>query len=224
MELRLYLAILRRRWWLVVAVPMLVALISALAASAAPPRYQAAARLLVTRGAAPAGSAAGLTDQGEDKTAQDLPAIVAGAPFAHDLAQELARRGRPLDEASVAGALQAGSQDHVVVISAVAARPEDAVLIAQSAVALIQANGLRYWGDPLATPSQPGLNLAVLSPPEQAALLNGPRAIAQEAALRALLGLVAGVGAAFALHYLEGEKGRFGGASLQENSSQAYRK
>ncbi|HEY3229073.1 MAG TPA: hypothetical protein VGJ87_07620, partial [Roseiflexaceae bacterium] len=45
--------------------------------------------------------------------------------------------------------------------------------------------------------------VAVLDLPAGAALLNGPRAIAQEVALRALLGLLAGVGAAFALYYLD---------------------
>src|SRR5262249_46069961 len=140
-------------------------------------------------------------EQGEDKTAQDLPAIVSGAPFARDVAQELARRGSPLDAAAVAGSLQSWNQDHVVFISTAAARPEQAAAIAQAAVAMIQANGLRYWGEPRATLSQPGLNVAVLSLPDQAELLNGPRALAQEVLLRALLGLILGVGIAFALHY-----------------------
>ncbi|HET9223109.1 MAG TPA: hypothetical protein VFO07_11420, partial [Roseiflexaceae bacterium] len=52
------------------------------------------------------------------------------------------------------------------------------------------------------TPERPGVNVAVLELPGEAALLNGPRAIALEVALRAMLGLVAGVGAAFALHYV----------------------
>jgi capsular polysaccharide biosynthesis protein len=201
MELRLYLDILRRRWWIVAAVPLLVALISGLAAASSPPRYGLTLRLLVTR--APTADGAGLTDLGEDKTALDLPAIVGGATFRRDLAQELARQGRPIDEAALVGALQAGRQDNVVTIAVTAAHPDDAVAIGQAVVALIKANGLRYWGDPRATPEQPGLNVGVLDPPEQAALLNGPRAIVTDVALRALLGLVAAVGVAFALHYLE---------------------
>jgi capsular polysaccharide biosynthesis protein len=200
MELRLYLSILRRRWWVVAGLPLLVALVSGAAALTRPPRYEVTARLLVTRGTLP-GSAAGLTDQGEDKTAQDLPAIVSGAPFARDVAQELARQGSPIDAAAVVEALQSWNQDHVVFISAAAARSDDAGAIARAAVAMIQANGLRYWGEPRATVSQPGLNVAVLSLPDQAELLNGPRALAQEVLLRALLGLAAGIGIAFALHY-----------------------
>src|SRR5262245_46258433 len=200
MELRLYLSILRRRWWLVVGLPLAVALVSGVAALARPPRYGVTARLLITRGPL-AGSAAGLTDQGEDKTAQDLPAIVSGAPFAHDVAQELERRGSPIGAAAVAESLQSWNQDHVVFISAAAMRPDDAGAIARAAVAMIQANGLRYWGEPRTTVSQPGLDVAVLSLPDEAELLNGPRAIAQEMALRALLGLIVGAGIAFALHY-----------------------
>src|SRR5262249_39700492 len=150
MELRLYLSILRRRWWVAAGLPLLVALVSGAAMLARPPRYGVTARLLVTRGPL-AGSAAGLTDQGEDKTAPDLPAIVSGAPFAHDVAQELARQGSPIDAAIVAEALQSWNQDHVVFIAAAARRPEDAVALARAAVAMIQTNGLRYWGEPRAT-------------------------------------------------------------------------
>jgi hypothetical protein len=207
MELRLYLAILRRRWWVVVVIPLLIALVSGVVAISRPARYGLTARLLVTRGLAADGSTAGLTNQGEDKTAQDLPAIVSGAPFARDLTQELARRGSPLDAAALAGAIRASNQDHVVFIAVEAPRPEQAVAIAQAAVALIQSNGLRYWGDPRATPERPGLNVAALDLPAEATLLNGPRAIAQEVAVRALLALIAGVGLVFGLHYLDAGRG-----------------
>jgi len=201
MELRLYLAILRRRWPLVVAVPLLVALISGGAALARAPRYGTATRLLVTRGAA-AGSTAGLTDLREDKTAQDLPAIVSGAAFRQDLAAELAGRGQPIDQAALAGAIRAGNQEHVVTIAFEGANPAATTAIAEATIDLVRRNGLRYWGDPSATPERPGLDVAVLDPPGTPARLNGPRAMAQEVALRALLGLIAAAGAAFVLHYL----------------------
>jgi capsular polysaccharide biosynthesis protein len=197
MELFLYLNILRRRWPIVAAVPLLVALISLIAALLQPARYSATARLLVTR----PGIA---TVDAEDTLAYDLPAIVGGAPFAADVAAELARRGRPLDQAQVAQALHGENQKHVVYLSATTAGPAEALAIVQAAVELVRTNGLRYWGDTSVTPERPGVNVAVLDLPAEAALLNGPRAIALEVALRALLGLIAGVGAAFALHYLDG--------------------
>jgi hypothetical protein len=70
-------------------------------------------------------------------------------------------------------------------------------------VALLKANGLRYWGDPRATPNAPGLNVGVIDLPDQAALLNGPRAIMIDVALRALLALSVAVGLAFGLYYLQ---------------------
>ncbi|HEX9373761.1 MAG TPA: Wzz/FepE/Etk N-terminal domain-containing protein [Roseiflexaceae bacterium] len=196
MELHLYLDILRRRWPLVVAVPLLVALVSLAVAVMRPPRYGLTARLLVTR--PPTGNV-----DAEDTLAYDLPAIVGGKSFAQDVARELTSRGHPLDEALVEQALHAENQKHVVYLSATTDGPAAAVAIADAAVALIKANGLRYWGDLNATPEHPGANVAVLDLPAGAALLNGPRAIAQEVALRALLGLLAGVGAAFALYYLD---------------------
>jgi capsular polysaccharide biosynthesis protein len=196
MELYLYLNILRRRWLVVVALPLLVALVSLAAALTRPPRYGVTARLLVTR---PEPS----NLDAEDTLAYDLPAIVGGKPFAADVAQELARRGHPLDPLLVERALHAENQKHVVLLSATADSPSDAVAIVQAAAELIKQNGRRYWGDPTATSARPGVDVALLDLPAQAALLNGPRAIALDTALRALLGLIAGVGAAFALHYLD---------------------
>jgi hypothetical protein len=202
MELRLYLAILRRRWWMLVALPLLVAAISGVAAASQPARYGTSVRLLITRGPIAGDNATGLTDQGEDKTALDLPAIISGATFRTDLARELTRQGHPIDQAALAGALNGIRQDNVVTIAISAARPIDAVAIGPAMVALLKANGLRYWGDPRAMPGAPGLNVGVLDLPEQATLLNGPRAIAIDMALRALLALIVAVGLAFGLHYL----------------------
>jgi len=203
MELRLYLAILRRRWWLLIALPLLVAAISGVTEVRQPARYGTTVRLLITRGPIAGDNAAGLTDQGEDKTALDLPAIISGATFRGDLARELTRQGTPTDAAALAGALNGLRQDNVVTIAISAARPEDAVAIGPAMVALLKANGLRYWGDPRAVPGMPGLNVGVLDLPDQAMLLNGPRAIAIGLALRALLALIAAVGLAFGLHYLD---------------------
>jgi len=202
MELRLYLKILRRRWWILVALPLLVAIISGVAAVSRPARYGTTVRLLITRGPIAGDGATGLTDQGEDKTALDLPAIISGATFRNDLARELTGQGHPLDAAALAGALVGIRQDNVVTIAISAIRPEDALAIGPAMVALLKTNGLCYWGDPRATPGAPGLNVGVLDLPDQAALLNGPRAIMIDVALRTLLALLVAVGLAFGLHYL----------------------
>jgi hypothetical protein len=194
---------LRRRWWILVALPLLVAAISGVAAASQPARYGTTVRLLITRGPIAGDSSAGLTAQGEDTTALDLPAIISGATFRSDLARELARQGTPIDEAALAGALNGLRQDNVVTIAIAAARAEDALAIGPAIVALLKANGLRYWGDPRAVPGAPGLNVGVIDLPDQALLLNGPRTIAIDVALRTLLALIVAVGLAFGLHYLD---------------------
>jgi uncharacterized protein involved in exopolysaccharide biosynthesis len=203
MELYLYVSIIRRHWPFVVAIPLVVALISLAVALARPPVYGLTVRLLVTRGEIDAGSRAGLTAGGdEDTTANDLPAIVSGAPFRHDLAQALAQRGHLLNETALAHAIGATNQQHLVTLAVSAAQPNDAVAIAQTAVALLQTNGLRYWNEPRATPAHPGLNVAVLDLPAAATRLNGPRTVAVEVGLRTLAGAVAGIALAFGLYYL----------------------
>jgi capsular polysaccharide biosynthesis protein len=203
MELRLYLAILRRRWWIMVALPLLVAAISGVAAASQPARYGTTVRLLITRGSIPGDNAAGLTDQGEDTTALDLPAIISSATFRSDLARELMRTAHPIDATALIGALNGIRQDNVVTIAISAAQPADALAIGPAMVSLLKTNGLRYWGDQRAVPGASGLHVGVLDLPDQPTRLNGPRAIVIDVALRALLALIVAVGLAFGLHYLD---------------------
>lgn len=195
MEQPTYMELLRRRWLMIVLIPALVLLISAAAALIAPARYAASTRLLVTRAAQAAGTA-GLSDRGEDTTAQDVPAIIQSDVFRTDLAAELARQGHPLDRAAIAAALTAGFSDHTVSITAQADNPATASALTEAVPALLRADGLRYWGDTTITPAQPGLNIALLDPSTPPIRVNGPRALASQLALRTLLGLAAAIGLA----------------------------
>jgi capsular polysaccharide biosynthesis protein len=206
MELHLYVAILRRYWLTVLLVPALAALISAGVLIAQPARYSTGVRLLITRGVTPDDSTAGLSSGGEDSTAQDMAAIVSGMTFKRDLAQELAHRGHPVDERVVAQSIQASNQQRVVSIVVTAPQPDTAVAIAQAAVDLLQRNGLRYWGETRVNAKQPGINVGVLDPPAPATLVDTPRTIAREVALRTLVGLLAGMGLAFARFYADGQR------------------
>ena len=200
MELYLYLAILRRHWWIVLAVPLLVALLSGAAALAWPARYGVQTRLLITRDPYTA-SAVGRTVEGEDTTAEDLPAILNSASFRHDLAQALARHGQPVDEASLVGMISASVNLEEVVTTVADESPERAMAVANELIVVLQTQGLRYWGDSSATPQRPGLHVGVLDPPAQAVRLNGPRSFALEVTLRTLAGLGAAIGLAFLLDY-----------------------
>lgn len=218
MEIRLYLAIVRRSWVLVLLVPLLAALISAGTALTRPPRYSTGVRLLITRGVTPDDSAAGLSSGGEDSTAQDMAAIVSAMTFKRDVTQELARSGRPVDERVVAQSIQASNQQRIVSITVTAPKPDDAVAIAQAAVDLLQRNGLRYWGETRVNAEQPGINVGVLDPPAPAAPVDTPRTIARAVVLRAFVGLLAGIGLAFARYYIDGQRA----LAAQHNHAQPF--
>lgn len=188
---------MRRRWRLVAALPLLVAIISGSAALLRPARYAVPMRLLVTRDAQ-AGGVAGLSDRREDTTAQDLPAILQSTAFRGDLAAELARRGRHIAAEALAGTIAAGYSEHTVSITVVAASPAEALAIADALIAVLRAQGLRYWGG---QPDRPGLQIGVLDPPAQAARLGSLRALVIEVSLRAAAGLGLAAGLALLLHH-----------------------
>ena len=190
MQLRHYLAIIRRFWPLVALLPLLAGALTLGAALARPTRYTATARLVVTQ-ALPAGAdPATLRDQwdGTEFLIDDLPQIVGSERFAQDA-------GAP------PGSLSAETFHRTVTIHAAADTPDQATALAQAAVAALRANGLAYWGRNDAT-SKPGVNVAVIDEPA-AAPDRSLRRIASDALLRAALGLAAGVGLAFLLHYLD---------------------
>lgn len=201
MELRLYWAILRRFWPLALGLPLAVAMVSLVAALLRPPSYGAGARILVNR-SADFGPGAGLTPDGEDKTALDVPAIVAGEPFRRDLAEALAQQGIEIGQVAPPGAMSATANQRVVTLASRAGDPATAAALSAAGVDLLKTNGLRYWADPRATPERPGLDVAVLESPGAAVRLNGPRAIAAEVGLRTLLGIAAGCALAFCLSYI----------------------
>lgn len=203
MELQLYLGILRRRWLLIAAVALLAALLTLALGLARPQRYGLTVRLLVTRADLLAHPPPSDAVDIEDRVAYDLPAIISSAPFAQDVSRALAAQGHPLSQDEVAQALYATNDRQLVRLSATAPNPGDAAAIATTAVSLIKTNGLRYWGAAV-TPENPGLNVAVLDPTTAAGPLNNTAQLVRQAALRGLVGLLAGVGLAFALHYLGG--------------------
>ncbi|MBC8161690.1 MAG: hypothetical protein H7Z42_10775 [Roseiflexaceae bacterium] len=194
MNLTDYLEIFRRRWPLLLALPLLAGMISLAAGLAQPKRYAVTGSTIVSRGVTDQASTAGVTWAREDTVAQDLPTIISSAIFARDVADELAAQGRSADQATVQRALHAVSDGKIVRITATADNPELAAAIVQSAIQLLQRNGLRYWGDPTWTPTQPGVNIRPLDPPGTPVPVPTTREIALDAALRAAVGLIVALG------------------------------
>ena len=200
MELYHYLEIIRRRWLIVVALPIIVAIITGVAAMLQEPAYGATAKILVTR---PLKDTLAVNDT----FAYDLPAIVAGTPFAEDVTETLNSRGYTFTTQQVAAALSASNTQYVVSISANSNNAEDPVRIVQAAVDTFVANNRIYWGDNLPDSYQ-GMHIAVLNLPTDSAHLNGLRATLINIVLRSFAGFLAGVGIVFLLHYLEAGRQR----------------
>ncbi|HMO56423.1 MAG TPA: lipopolysaccharide biosynthesis protein [Roseiflexaceae bacterium] len=190
-DVRRYRAILGRRRGLLIGLPLLVACISLLVGFFEPPRYALTIHMLVTR-------SEDRRFDTEDALAYDLPAIISGEPFAAELAAVLTDSGRPFRPAVVRVALSATNTRRVVALTASAADPLTAALIAHSATDLIIARGMALWGDPAATAANTGLNVVVLDKPTTAVRINGSLALLRDTLLRALLGLVAAVAITFA--------------------------
>lgn len=205
MQLRAYLAIVRRLWPVVILLPLLAGGLSLALALGRPPAYQSAARLLVTVSPSPATGSPlpALDDEASWATTEyvldDLPFVLAGAPFAADVAAAAAAEGYPLDPAAIRAGLRSEVTHRAVFLTATAGTPEQAAAMLRGAVAALAEGGLRYWGR---APSG-GLQLAVLEPPGPAAPVGGLRDLAREVGLRAALALAAGVGLAFLVNYLD---------------------
>lgn len=207
MPLITFFAIIQRRWPLLVGLPLVVALLSFAVGWLQPKHYQSSTRVIAARGVTDPNSTAGMTWAREDTVAQDLPTIINSQTFAHDVAQELARtHNMPFSEAQVAAALQAANDGKIVTIHATANKPEEAVAIAQATVTVLQANGLRYWGDPTWTPEHPGVNIGPLDPPSAPVAIPTLRQVALDAALRAFAGLLVALGLAYGFEYLGKQK------------------
>jgi capsular polysaccharide biosynthesis protein len=195
MQLRAYLALLRRFWPLIVALPLLSGGLSLALALGQSERYQTTVQLMLTRSAIDGAGAASLPNLNDsyiwittEYILDDLPQVVASAAFAEDVRAV----GVDASPASIQGALRAEVFHRAVYLSAVADTPELATAIVRGAVGALQSRGLVYWGRGVG-----GLEVVVINPPLTPGAVGGPRAALVGAALRAALGLgVALVGAA----------------------------
>jgi capsular polysaccharide biosynthesis protein len=205
MELRRYLAIIGRAWWLVLGVPALVLLLALPTFRPDPPRYRVTAKIAVTHAAI--GGNEILPDmniynswQSTQFIVDDLPAIIRSRAFAEAVSAWVAQnRGLTIDPPTVQGTFDLESQHRVFSVIVNAGQPDQATAIAAGSVAVLQEQGLRFWGR---APSG-GLNVAALEIPTTATALSRWPQPVTKLALRLLLALLAGLGLAFVRHYLD---------------------
>lgn len=209
MELRHYLAILRRRWPIIVILPLLVALVSGATALTQPQRYGLTARLMVTQTPLATGEASPSPDlnsvgswQASEYVLDDLPQVLSSALFAQDVSAALAQQGLEVSPATLQSAISGVTTHRTVDMAVVADDPQLAVSIARAAAETLRLNGLKYWNRQ-GTLTDPGLRVAVLTMPESAGPIVNLRRIVRDVALRTVLALAAGIGLAFLMHYLD---------------------
>lgn len=208
MQLRAYSEILWRRWPIVLLLPLLVGGLSLALALRQPPRYQALVKLMVTRSLVDTAGAATLPDFNDSYSwnttefiLDDLPQVIGSALYAEDVRAAVAANGYALDVGTIQGNLRAEVLHRSVFLTAVAGSPELALAMVRGAVAALDTNGLKYWGR--APAGGGGLQVVVLDPASGAVAVGGLRDLLLDVGLRTALGLLAGVGLASLLHYLD---------------------
>jgi capsular polysaccharide biosynthesis protein len=228
-QLAHYLTILRRFRVLIVVLPLLVGIISLGAKLVQPPRYTSEARVILTQAPYPQKQVIPFPDvnihyswESSEFILDDLPQVVRSRAFAEDVSAWLAHTGHTssvdeagsahsdrididIDPSLIQNGLDAENFHRTVTFSSIASSPELAIAFLEGAIATLQSNGLAYWDRSLETESETGsgLSLAVLDPPVPAHPVRSTPSLLLEVGLRVGLALVAAVGLAFLLHYLD---------------------
>ncbi len=208
MQLYHILAILRRFWPPIVLLPLLVAAISFGLALSQAPLYGSSATLLITQAPRQNGAAGQFGDvnlnyswESSEFILDDLPQVVSSTSFATDVAAFMAGAEQPADLGAIRAGLRAEHFHRSVTLSASATTPEQATAMLTAAIQALQTYGLKYWDR--SENGADGLRVAVLNPPDGAAVINGWRAAALNIVLRTGLAGAAGVGLALLLFYLD---------------------
>jgi len=152
MELRAYLAILRRRGWIAIILPALVLAGVIVQVVENRPSYTATARVIVTRLPQMAPSDSFRYDEyylylTNEYTVDDFTEVVRGNVFAADVARAVAETtGRQLSASDVQGALSVERRNRALTIRASSSDPQVAVAIARAAAETLSARGTAYFG------------------------------------------------------------------------------
>ncbi|MEI7772808.1 MAG: lipopolysaccharide biosynthesis protein [Chloroflexales bacterium] len=205
MQLRAYLAMLRRFWPLILLLPLAAGGLSLGLSLRQPVRYQASVRLMIARGLIDTGGVASMPDFNDSYSwtttefiLDDLPQVIGSAAFATDVQAAVAAAGLSVTPAAIQAGLRGEVLHRELYLTVVADTPDLALAIAHGAVAALQSQGLSYWGR-----SPGGLDVATLDPPQPAGTVGGLSDKLLSAALRAALGLAVAVGLALLINYLD---------------------
>lgn len=202
MELRRYGKIVMRFLWIVILLPLMVLLASLPFRASPASLYQATMR--VTIGIAPPQDT---TLTGEDLyhyeltseyIADDFSEVVKSQAFAQDVSERLQGEGVTVSAGAIQGYTVAAKQHRILTITITWPNPQEVQAIAQAAVRALQEEQTKYFAQLGAA----GAQVFVIDPPKVVPL-GVPLRERLDLPIRVLLGLLAGLGLAFLLHYLD---------------------
>lgn len=203
MELREYWRILWRRWWLVLGLVLIVLAVSMVYRPQPTPMYQATMRFTI--GVSPETDSARVTMDplysaylASEYIADDFTEIVKSESFAGDVSQRLAAQGVVVPAGAIRGYTVGEKQHRILTMQIV--WPDEAQLkaIAAAAVETLQEENAKYFRQ---LGSQ-GAEVFVIDSPTVVPLGVSLKD-RLELPIRVALALVAGVGLAFLLHYVD---------------------
>lgn len=207
MELRQYGKIIRRHLWVVILLPLVALMAGLLFRSSSIPLYQASMRFTI--GVNPP-SDTPLTGEdlynyelASEYFADDFSEIVKSGAFAQDVSHRLKTQGVEVQPGAIQGFTVAQKQHRILSVIITWPHEEEARAIAQATIAALEEEGPKYFPQlgvaqaqvfVIDGPSIPGWTPVRLGPSLRQRL---------DLPIRVILGLIAGVGLAFLLDYLD---------------------
>ncbi|NJP04290.1 MAG: hypothetical protein HC837_00995 [Chloroflexaceae bacterium] len=208
MQLLRYFALVRRYWMLIVALPLVVALASLALERSQPQRYLASTRIMMTQEPHSIIDTQPFPDvnlnnswQSSQFLLDDMPQLINSAVVAEDVSRRLRSQDIEIDPGLIQGSLRAETFHRAVTIFAETDDPGTAHDILIGVVESLRANGLRYWDRDIT--GAPGMRISVIDPASQGAPIRNTRQSVINVAVRTMLALIAALGLAFLLHYLD---------------------
>jgi len=205
-ELRVYWQVFLRRWWIAASLTTLVAVISFAASPLAQGSYLAPFRVLVTLPAQPPGAFYTYdryyTFLSTEYLTDDVIEVVRSQAFHEAVRAELGSSGSapfsPSRTFSIASQARTERAARVISVTVSSNDLEQVRLAAEAATRVLKSR----LTDFLPTLVSSGVSITVIDPPVAQAPTTGGRNYLN-VALRAALGLIAGLGLIFLLHYLD---------------------
>ncbi|MFQ6057655.1 MAG: YveK family protein [Anaerolineae bacterium] len=203
MELRLYWKIIRRRLWIVILLPLIVLGVSLALRRPAPPLYQATVRLVVDVPPLPMEEGMDFDPRyyaalATEYLVDDFSGFVTSQVVAESVSARLAAQGITVPPGVIQGSTSSEKIHRLVTLRVTWSDPDQALAIARAAVEALREESPKYFARLQAGAPQ----ISVIDRPSVTPV--GPSLRERlDLPLRLLLALLAGLGLAFLLDYLD---------------------